>query len=101
MHAYFLNNKVNGPGILKLCDSNLILGYWNKGNLTNLAYKYFQKQDEWFLCEFTDNEFTQCSSKGKGFPQGLPNIELSKSFSDLTDMTEIIEKSNEKLKEMV
>jgi len=85
---------------LKLSDSDVVLGYWNNGNLNDLAFKYFQKEDEWFLCEFQENHFSQCISKGKSFP-GLPNIDLANKFKDLSDMNEIIEKSNEMIKKLV
>jgi len=92
---------VHGPGILKLPDSCLILGYWDNGNLSNMAYKYFPYEDEWFLCEFLENQFHQCVSKGKGFPESLPNTEFADKFGELSDMNEIIEKSNEKIKQLV
>ena len=97
----FLNNKVHGPGILKLPDLSLILGFWENGCLSNLAYKYFPSEDAWFLCEFTEKQFNQCLGKGKGFPESLPNTELASRFGELTDMNEIIEKANTMIKEMV
>lgn len=85
---------------MKLSDSNVILGYWDNGQLTKLAYKYFTKENEWFLCEFDDKKTSQCLNKGKGFPEGFPLIE-NPPEKDLTDLTEIIERSNEIIRSMV
>lgn len=77
------------------------MGYWNKGSLEGSSYKYFGKDDVWFLCEFVGKKFNQCLSRGKGFPEGMPQNEKAQNFKDLTDMGDIIENSNEKLKEKV
>lgn len=92
---------MHGPGILKLPDLSLVLGYWDNGCLSDLAYKYFPNEEQWFLCEFSEKEFSQCLGKGKGFPENLPDSKIASRFGELTDMNEIVEKANILIKELV
>lgn len=100
LHSLFQNNKVHGPGVLKLPDSSLIMGYWDNGHLNGICYKYFPIEDECFLCEFKENQFHQCFQKGKGHPESFPPDESERNFGELTDMEEIIERANRRIKEV-